>query len=445
MARVHYQLERFKKVLDEVGYEITAEDYDKLKFQKPHRASLRRISNLNWKDLKQSVKDNVFEDTDTKPDTNIEKNFTKDRGIITTKSLNIKTVDDALKEAEVDTAIWEVDRYVINSWEVTMGAKSANSDIPQTYTNWQVKVWLKRIKVDEIVEAFNNVILQIPEYKVTAPPRFTAASGTALEIAIVDVHLAKLAWDKETGRRNYKTSVAVKDYEEVIDKNLMWAEPFKPEKIFFIVGNDLMHIENYSGITPIAGHLLDTDSRFPKVAEAAFEINLKAIYKCRLIAKTEVIWIPGNHDPHASLLLTMMLREHFRNDNMVTVDVGPAKRKARLWGNLLVGWAHEINNRQSAWANELAQAFPQEWGKSVWREWHHGHKHKKGEVKTHPIITHGGVLCRQLTALSPIDAWHFENLFTDAVPGGEAFLWSKDNGVIANFTAWTNTGIASGR
>ena len=206
-----------------------------------------------------------------------------------------------------------------------------------------------------------------------------------------------------------------------------------------------MHIENYSGITPMAGHLLDTDSRFPKVAEAAFEINLKAIYKCRLIAKTEVIWIPGNHDPHASLLLTMMLREHFRNDNMVIVDVGPAKRKARLWGNLLVGWAHEINNRQSAWANELAQAFPQEWGKSVWREWHHGHKHKKGEVKTHPIITHGGVLCRQLTALSPIDAWHFENLFTDAVPGGEAFLWSKDNGVIANFTAWTNTGIASGR
>ena len=231
MARVHYQLERFKKVLDEVGYEITAEDYDRLQFQKPHRASLRRITNLNWKDLKQSVKENAFEDTDIKPDTKVEKNFTRDRGIITTKSLNIKTVEDALQEAEVDTVIWEVDRYIINSWEVTIGAKSANSEIPQTYTNWQVKVWLKRIKVDEIVEAFNNVIYKIPEYKVTAPPRFTAASGTALEIAIVDVHLAKLAWDKETGRRNYKTSVAVKDYEEVIDKNLMWAEPFKPEKI----------------------------------------------------------------------------------------------------------------------------------------------------------------------------------------------------------------------
>jgi len=46
-------------------------------------------------------------------------------------------------------------------------------------------------------------------------------------------------------------------------------------------------------------------------------------------------------------------------------------------------------------------------------------------------------LLRQLTALSPIDAWHFENLFTDAVPGGEAFVWSKEHGVIANFTAWT--------
>jgi len=54
-----------------------------------------------------------------------------------------------------------------------------------------------------------------------------------------------------------------------------------------------------------------------------------------------------------------------------------------------------------------------------------------------PIFTAGGVLCRQLTALSEIDKWHYDNLFVDAVSGGEGFLWDKENGVFCNFTAWT--------
>jgi len=108
-----------------------------------------------------------------------------------------------------------------------------------------------------------------------------------------------------------------------------------------------------------------------------------------------------------------------------------------LWGNLLVGWTHRIVGRYNTWSNELAQAFPELWGKSKFREWHHGDQHKKHNVKIVPLFTSGGVVCRQITALSPVDKWHFENLFTDAVPGGESFLWSKDVGVFANFMVWT--------
>ena len=35
------------------------------------------------------------------------------------------------------------------------------------------------------------------------------------------------------------------------------------------------------------------------------------------------------------------------------------------------------------------------------------------------------------------DKWHVDEVFTDAVPGGELLLWSKDQGVFSNFTAWT--------
>ena len=64
---------------------------------------------------------------------------------------------------------------------------------------------------------------------------------------------------------------------------------------------------------------------------------------------------------------------------------------------------------------------------------------------SYPYLTEGSVALRQLTALSPIDFWHYENLFTDAVPGGESFLWSKTNGVFANFTAWTTRRIRNGK
>ena len=71
--------------------------------------------------------------------------------------------------------------------------------------------------------------------------------------------------------------------------------------------------------------------------------------------------------------------EHFRNDDRVIVDNTPPWRKARLWGNLLIGWTHDANVRQTNVVNMLPQFFPELWGKSKFREWHTGHKHTKKE------------------------------------------------------------------
>jgi len=402
------------------------------------KSKVQRAVEYNRKHNKDTPNDNTTE-------TSCESDFRDNSGTVTTKSLNIKTVDEALTYAQVDLNVWEVDHFIINSWEVTVGPKVSYGSIitnAEIYTNWQVKIWLKR-KVEKPFEiAMKNLIKTIPTFRYKEAPKFIAPSGIALEMSIVDVHVGKLAWSLETGRKDYDTDIATRELEAVVDQNLAWASPFKPEKIFYLLGNDLMHIENYIPLTPAGHNVLDTDTRFPKLMQDVLEVTIKTIYSCRSVAPVEVLWIPGNHDPHASYGLCLAIKEHFKDDDYVIIDDSPMKRKARLWGNLLVGWTHEISGRQASWVNELAQAFPVEWGKSVWREWHHGHKHKKNEVKMFPVLTHGGVLCRQLTALSPIDAWHFEHLFTDAMPGGESFLWSKNNGVIANFTAWTDPGIA---
>ena len=55
-----------------------------------------------------------------------------DMGLGPYGSGNIKTLDDALKAADVDLTAWDVDRYVVNSW----GGEQVS---------YQVKAWLAAI------------------------------------------------------------------------------------------------------------------------------------------------------------------------------------------------------------------------------------------------------------------------------------------------------------
>lgn len=368
--------------------------------------------------------------------------FKDDTATIETSSFDIKTAKDACAYAEVDMDVWEIERKIINFWDVTMKLKDEyGMETPETRRNYQIKVWLRRKVKKNLDEALERLVERMPTFKYSkfTPTHFASRSGFAGEVAPIDAHLGKLAWGLETQQRDYDLEIGVDDYEYAVDQNLEWMSPFNPEKLFYVLGQDLMHTENLEGVTPKGRNILDVDTRFDKLMDAAIDICVKSVYKCRSVAPVEVVLVPGNHDMHASKWLARCLREHFRKDKHVSIDCGPNVRKARLWGKTLVGWCHEIPpSKAASYANELAQIFRKEWAEARYVEWHHGHKHKKGEVKTSPVITHGGVLMRQLTALSPIDFWHYENLFTDAVPGGESFVWHKELGVVANFVAWTN-------
>lgn len=367
-----------------------------------------------------------------------------------------KVLNEFLTECGVDRKKWVVEKYKISAWDVSSKYRDQDLKFDQGVMdghairknqwirtkNYSISVTLARNKHAELIEGFENYIKQVPKFQyINKLPHYRRKTGHALEASPFDAHLGKMAWIDETGYRNYDLGIAAEDYEYSIDEMLEGANPWQPEKIFYIVGQDLFHVDNMENETPQNRNPLDVDGRMPKIYEKVFITVTKSIYKCRAMAPVEVIWIPGNHDYLASMFLTYSLYEHFKNDEYVDVDIwreeAKRTRKARLWGNLLVGWTHQITKSgQTTWGNELAQSFPELWGKSVFREWHHGHLHKKQTVKTTPEFTSGGVLCRQLTALSPVDRWHFENVFTDAVPGGEAFVWTLDKGIKSNIISW---------
>ena len=377
-----------------------------------------------------------------------------------------KLIEEIIKEHDIDMNLYYVESFKVKKGSWDTSAKKRDQQLKwtrevdnegnplqlmvgyskhfpefmvNTNANNSIEVTFKRKPIEfDVLESYKEIIKDMPTFeKPDARRRPAKKNGVAGEMATYDAHMAKLAAEVETGYRNYDLSIAMKDHVYTTDKNLDRIAPNKPEKIFYIIGQDLYHVDNMAGHTTHGSHAMDVDGRITKVHKKVFAISRDSIYKCSKIAPVEVIWIPGNHDFLTSFMLAFALKEHFRNDPRITVDVGETTKKARLWGTLLVGWTHRIVGRHNTWGNELAQAFPELWGQSKFREWHHGDQHKKQDVKLVPIFTSGGVVCRQITALSPVDKWHTENVFTDAIPGGEAFLWSKEEGVFANYTSWT--------
>jgi len=351
---------------------------------------------------------------------------------VETQGKDIRTADGALEYCGVDTDKWVITKKIVNFWDQSKDQR-----------NWQVKVWLSPKEADSVEETIERLMERMPKFKYSKfEPKSIASkwgkSGNMAVIANLDAHLGKLAWDAETGQGDYDLDIACDDYNHVTDVNLQRCAMFRPEKIMFILGQDMMHVENMEGVTPKGKNVLDTDTRLPKLQDAAIDITIQSILKCRSVAPVEVILVQGNHDQTSSLWLAKVIKAWFKDDKHVEVDDTPRLRKARRWGTSFIGMAHEVMpSKMPFQVAEFAVQFKEDWAKCEYRECLFGHKHKKQEYRVGSQATHGTMLFRQLTALSPIDFWHYENLFVDAVPGGEALVYNKNTGCIASFTEWT--------
>lgn len=79
----------------------------------------------------------------------------------------LKTLEDALHFCEADLEKFEVDRYIFNSWDVTMKQLQPDKTVkPIKATNYQVKVWFKKIIPIQIREPFLKDIFIKPDKKV---------------------------------------------------------------------------------------------------------------------------------------------------------------------------------------------------------------------------------------------------------------------------------------
>lgn len=362
----------------------------------------------------------------------------------------IQSLEDLIEAVGVDIKIWDVESWVCNKWEVAsrkqdedltfvMGKKSGHTKkFPEMELQdlWQVKAKFVKNKDKIDLQIMKEAVLE--EIKNSSPvvpklPKSHLVDPYLCEIDLMDFHLGKLTWDKETGE-SYDLKIAAALWNETIDRLLIKAKTYPIEKFLFPVGNDFFNV-NGSLAQTFKGTPQSEDSRWKKTFSIGWHLVVDTLLKLSSIAPVDVVVIPGNHDYESAYYLGEVLAGRFYNDPNVMIDNGPSLRKYYQYGNCLIAFTHGRDEKLTELPLMMATEEPRLFADTKYREWHYGDKHHKKEYVSLSVNEKQGVTLRMIRSLSTTDEWHYQKGYVSNLRAGEAFLWSKKEGLVCSLSA----------
>ena len=352
--------------------------------------------------------------------------------VLTSEVVNrIITVDDLLNVYSISLEEWEIEKQVVNTWEV--GAKGPDGSIVTTPL-FQVKVWLKKKQAAYDLNILRNQFIEdikslSPTVKIN-PKNLTLGKGKLLEVNMFDLHFGKVAWDEEVGE-NYNINIATQRFNDCIDYFVETYKNFNIIQILFPISNDFFNSDrSYPFNSTTSGTPQEEDTRWQNTFRKGRELLINGIQKLSQLAPVVVKVIPGNHDYERSFYLGDSLQGWFHNDENVTVDNGASPRKYFVFGKCLIGLTHGNNEKTTDLPMIMAQENPVDWAMTSYREFHLGHLHHKKETQLKSTNEYQGVIIRHMSSLSGTDSWHHKKGYIGARKSAEAYLWDSETGLI---------------
>lgn len=269
--------------------------------------------------------------------------------------------------------------------------------------------FFKAPKFDELdQETVEEIIKGVFKFDIPRVPKINRGNdqldGDLLtKYVLADVHVGMFAWAEEVGD-DYDLKKAESLINETMD-NLVDSTPKSKTAIILNLG-DYFHANDQKNMTPGSGHILDMDSRFPKIAT----VGIRGIRYCieRALEKHEkVIYaaIPGNHDPDQTHWLTLTMMEAFRDNPRVEVRWNPRAWFQYTHGKNLLVAHHGDRTNFNRLAMAVPEHFAEEWGKTYWRFLDTGHIHHQ---KEHEL---GGLLLRSYRTIAAKDAYAYKSAY----------------------------------
>ncbi|MDX1035467.1 oxidoreductase [Sinorhizobium medicae] len=204
------------------------------------------------------------------------------------------------------------------------------------------------------------------------------------QYTITDHHLGALAWNEETGAGDYDLRIGEQLIIDWFAAAIAQSPPAK-RAVFAQLG-DFLHYDSFKSITPEHGHLLDSDSRYPKMVRAAIRIVRTVIRM--LLEKHEqvdVIMCDANHDPAGEVWLREMLAAFYEDEPRVAVDTNPSTYSVVEHGDVSLFYHHGHRRGVKNVDSILVGKFRKVYGRTRLSYAHTGHKHSD-ELKTTDLM-----------------------------------------------------------
>jgi hypothetical protein len=261
--------------------------------------------------------------------------------------------------------------------------------------------WVKSsLKHEALLEALREAVDALKEEIEPVDP--VAAPGMTEEAlcnlyTFTDYHLGMLAWHEEGGE-DWDLAIAeqtlMRSYSYMIDSS-----PQASHGIINIQG-DFIHTDGKTPVTPSHGHVLDADSRYPKIRRAAIRIIREMVRMALGRHDTlHLVIAEGNHDEEGSGWLSDMMAVLYDNEPRLTVDTGSLPFYCHRWGKVMLGIHHGHKVKNENLPLLFAAQFPEIWGQTKRREIHCGHRHHRDEKE------YNGVTVVQHPTLAARDAY----------------------------------------
>jgi hypothetical protein len=353
-------------------------------------------------------------------------------------SPRITTLDQLLKACAVDLRIWQIDRHVINKWEVGVRADDGGVAVEPLF---QVKAWLSPRQAAPVELALEGLIARLRE---TAPPlpapRACLDCGEYLLVPnLYDAHFNKRSADGA-----YTLERAATEFKAVADAVAarVQALAMPVARVLVPVGNDALHADDMSGRTT-DGTWLETVADQRDAVDALVDACGYAIRRFAEIAPVDVVAVESNHDRFSSYWLGKVMEALFSRAHGITVDAARAPNKYYTYGQTLIGLQHGDKIKPDALAVLMAVEASDAWAQTRYRQWLRGHVHFAAGM-FYPVTETHGVTVRVIPALCPPDQYHVLRGYVGGHRAAEVLYYHREYGPAGTFPVFVDEVVTEG-
>lgn len=320
-----------------------------------------------------------------------------------------KSAEEIIQLLKIDTNIWRLSTY----WNKQMG------------DHWRVSALVSKIQnnnekhLEDLLKHWKPKTHKLPKTLLKFPKKAEKVCGV---MSIQDIHFGK------EGNQTID-----KDFEDTIINLISRAAPAHyMERLYFVVGGDLINMDTFGGTTtsgtPLENCMTSTEAYMQAFDAMHWAISYIKNYCKELV----VVYVPGNHDRLSSFHLVHALSQSIESKE-IEWDITYEERKVHVWHNNFNAFEHgdkPSKNTPLVYATE----YPKEWGNTVNRTLFTGHFHTERKVEYMTTAETTGFIHKTLPSIGNTDYYHYSNKYVGNRRSGKLELQHPTMGNICELT-----------